>query len=223
MALAVTAEAPTKNVYQRKLAVMAKCDDIKLDKVHPHHGFRYISIQNIEERLRKLCVEEGLDITATCFTTTNHITIVLTNVDDPKDQIESTWPLADDDKGFAYSVKYPLLRIFHVGDEEEARETREQPARGTQAAPVTFVQRGPTDRQAKAPASGKGSHCVFCEEMGYLSSTGLVPTLWVASKGPMAGQLQCNGRTPDGGYANHPAPVTAEEVAAAENADDIAF
>jgi hypothetical protein len=212
-----------RNVYQRKLAVMAKCKGLKLDKTHPHHGFQYISIQNLEEHLREWMIEEGLDITPTCDPTRpGFMNFPLVNVDDPTDTIDSWWPIAEDDKGWAYTVKYPQMRIFHVGDEEEAKETRDQ---GTGVRRPIHIPTAPEigGRPAIPPASGQGALCVFCSEMDYKTARGLSPKLWIANKGPMAGSLQCDGRLPDGGWANHPAPTTAAEDQSAAEAPDFDY
>lgn len=114
------APAVSRNVWQRKLAVMKRCGAIAPDKRHPHHGFDYVSIQTLENHLREFLVAEGLDVTATVED--GSVAIWLTNVDEPTDQIVSRWPIVADDKGWAYSVKYPLMRLFHVGDGDEGDE-----------------------------------------------------------------------------------------------------
>lgn len=215
----------SRNVYQRKLAVMARCGEISPDATHAGFGFKYNSIQHVSNKLRTFAVEEGLDITTSV--PDDHVLVVLTNVDVPSEQIEARWPLVPNDKAWAYSSKYALIRTFLIGDDTEGDEADNATSSG-QARPA--AQTAPAPRPATAryegahpPTSGKGSLCVFCKEMGYVSSTGLQPSLWIASKGPMAGQLQCNGRTPDGGYANHPAHLTADEENAAAGAPDFDF
>jgi hypothetical protein len=223
----------TRNVYQRKLAIMRRCQAIAPDSQYDATSkatgarvqFPYLSVQYISNELRQFCCEEGLDCTVSVVS--DQVVIELTNVDEPKDRITATWPLVPNDKAWAYSVKYALIRTFLIGDGTEGDEAENAERSGNHratssgagASPSVSAPTPSTARQAASPAYGKGSHCVFCKEMGYLSSTGLVPTLWIANKGPMAGSLQCNGRTPDGGYANHPAPVTSgEEEAAAQAA-----
>ena len=206
---AAFATVNTKNVYQRKAAVMAKCKAITLDKTHPHHGFQYTSIGNLENHLREWMVEEGLDITPTCDPERpGFIDFPLVNVDKPDEVIHSWWPIVEDDKGWAYTVKYPQMRVFHIGDGEEDRETRPQ---HTQPAARPM---GRSSVTAPAPTSGKGSKCPFCAELGWETSSGGTPSYWVAAKGPHAGELQCNGRTPDGGYANHLTQLSPDELEA---------
>ena len=114
------APAVSRNVWQRKLAVMKRCSAIVPDKRHPHHGFEYVSIQALENHLREFLVAEGLDVTATLED--GSLVLILTNVDQPTDQIVSRWPIVAEDKGWAYTVKYPLMRTFHVGDGDEGDE-----------------------------------------------------------------------------------------------------
>ena len=224
-------EAPTtdaRNVYQRKLAVMAKCDviapDSKYDAVSKQSGariqFPYLSVQYISNQLRRFAVEEGLDITASVAG--ELVIVVLTNVDVPSEQITATWPLVPNDKAWAYSTKYALIRTFLIGDGTEGDEA-ENAANSGQSSPATHQTQPSVARQGTVPASGQGALCVFCSEMDYKTARGLSPKLWVANKGPAAGFLQCDGRLPDGGWCNHPAPTSAAEDEAASQAPDFGF
>jgi hypothetical protein len=215
-----------RNVYQRKLAVMAKCGEIKPDATHAGFGFTYNSVQHISNKLRQFAVEEGLDITTSA--PDGHILVVLTNADEPTDQIRAEWPLVPNDKAWAYSSKYALIRTFLIGDDTEGDEAENAAASGTTTTPTQTApapRRPSTERWAGAhpPKDGKGSLCPFCAAEGFETSSGGKPSFWVAAKGPHAGALQCNGRTPDGGYANHLAPTTDEENAAAAGAPDFDF
>ena len=103
-----------------------------------------------------------------------------------------------------------------------------QPAE--RSAPGVF-ERGAAKHQADTGrARSKAPECLYCKELGWTSLTGLVPTLWLKDRGPNSGKLVCNGRTDEvndhgeRGYANHFAPLTAEETAAGDvNPDDIPF
>lgn len=125
----------TRNVHQRKLAVMKRCGAIVPDKDHALK-FRYVSIQALSNHLREFCVEAGLGIDVRIVD--NEVIVRLTNVDEPTDVIESTWPVMAADKGFAYSVKYPLMRTFLIGDGEENDEASmaNQPALKRKARPT---------------------------------------------------------------------------------------
>lgn len=113
--------SPPLNVYQRKLRVMAALD-IKPDKRHSL-GFEYVSIQHLSNQLRTLCAKEGLDVEITFpDNDPGYIDIYLVNVDVPSDTIYTRWPVIEGDKGWAYTVKYPLVRLFLVGDPEENDE-----------------------------------------------------------------------------------------------------
>lgn len=112
-------ERTTRNVYQRKLAVMAKCREVKPDKKHSI-GFEYVSIQNLSNHLRKFLVEEGLDVEFGFVE--GMLNVVLVNVDRPEDKIASSWPIVENDKGYAYTTKFPLIRMFQIGDGEEGDE-----------------------------------------------------------------------------------------------------
>ena len=144
----------TRNVYQRKLAVMRRCSAIKPDKTHPHHRFDYVSIQNLENHLREFCAEEGLDVQPSI--SDGVVTLTLTNADKPDEQIVSSWPVVDGDKGWAFSVKFPLVRTFHVGDGEENDEA-DMANKSAQAA-STQAQRGTsTGATPAAPARAASS------------------------------------------------------------------
>ena len=167
----MTVQAAVKNVHARKLAVMQKCSAITPDKVHAHHGFPYISVQAISNHLRQFAVEEGLDIIASVGDLMTMIELV--NVDQPDDRIVAHFPLVEDDKAWAYSIKFALIRLFLIGDGEEGDEAematrsgatngsarRATPAPGPsgaaparQAPPVTTASRRPD-----APRVGPGT------------------------------------------------------------------
>lgn len=113
--------AAVKNAVQRKLAVMKRCDAIKPDKTHPAHKYEYNSIQNISNHLRTFLAEEGLDCQPSIEG--GEMVVTLVNADNPEDRIVSRWPIVDGDRGWAYTTKYPLVRIFLIGDGEENDET----------------------------------------------------------------------------------------------------
>ena len=154
--MTATAEK-SRNVYHRKLAVMARCKDIKPDKVHPHHKFEFISIQSVSNHLRAFCVEEGLDITPSIEA--GELVLTLTNVDKPDEQIVSRWPVVEGDKGYAYTVKYPEVRVFLIGDGEENDEA--EMANKSGHAATTQAQRGtstgavPSSAPARAASSSR--------------------------------------------------------------------
>lgn len=215
-------ETPTKapvvvdlrNVYKRKLAVMAKCDGIKPDAQYGQEGgkvhFPYLSVQYISNQIRKFAVEEGLDVT--CSVAGDLVIVVMTNVDDPKEQITATWPLVPQDKAWAYSTKYALIRTFLIGDGEEGDEAENAKASGQP--------RAATQRWAERPKTGEGSACMRCSELGFTSTTGAPPTFRKSKRG----NFQCNGRTDEidaggeRGWANHPMPLAEGEESADETA-----
>jgi len=190
-----------RNVYQRKLAVMKRCDEIVPDKVHPHHKFEYNSIQQISNRLRQYAVEEGLDI-AVDFPPEHEgyarVTLTCSEMEGVGGVYTSRsvhfYPIAPDDKGLAYSTKYPLIRLFLIGDGEENDEA--EMANKSSARPS----------RKPAPKSGLEDlgPCVICAGEGWLTSKGNEPRIY-----KRAGKAaQCNGirgEAPDGTpeYANH--------------------
>lgn len=109
---------PSRNVHQRKLAVMARCGAIVPDKTHALK-FDYLSIQTVSNHLREFCVEEGLDVQASIG---EDLELSLINADDPRDRSVTHWPIVANDKGFAYTVKFPLVRLFLIGDGDENDE-----------------------------------------------------------------------------------------------------
>ncbi len=120
-----TPEAPspaaTRNVHQRRLAVMARCKAVVPDKEH-FQKFWYISIQALENHLREFLVAEGLDVWASFDPATPGFVTVTMACAETGECLPTYWPVVEGDKGWAYSVKYPLMRLFHVGDGEEGDE-----------------------------------------------------------------------------------------------------
>lgn len=137
-----------RNVHQRKLGVMKRCAAITPDSKYNGQTkdgrpirFEYLSVQAISNHVRSFCVEEGLDIVPS-ISSDNLVVLELVNADDPEDKIVATWPLVPNDKAWAYSVKYALIRTFLIGDGEEGDEAEmadrsAQPvARNGQATPT---------------------------------------------------------------------------------------
>ena len=197
---------PPPNVYVRKQAVMRKCDAMKPDSQYGQEGgkvhFPYLSVQYISNQLRKFGCEEGLDIT--CSVSGESVVVVLTNVDDPKDQITAMWPLVPNDKAWAYSMKYALIRTFLIGDGEEGDEAENATASGHAA----------TERRHGYPETGTQSACLLCAKEGNTSTTGAPPTF----RKNKFGVWQCNGRLDrldDKGeriWVNHPMPLAEGEA-----------
>lgn len=198
-----------RNVYQRKLAVMAKCDAIKPDAEHAGFHFTYNSVQHISNKLRQFAVEEGLDITTSA--PDGHIRVVLTNSDDPADQIIADWPLVPQDKAWAYSSKYALVRIFLIGDgtEGDEAENAERSGNGRAHVPAPVA---PRPQTAVAPYPARQGDTVEGDACPYCAHEGLSSKYALATKGPYAGKLQCRGRRQDGSWCNHLAPPSDEEV-----------
>jgi hypothetical protein len=122
-------KAPTtdsRNVYQRKLAVMAKCETLRMRGKHDHYGFSYHTVQDLSNHLRKILVEEGLDVEFDFAEVDGFVTVVLINASDPRpeEKIISRWPIVENDKGYAYTTKFPLIRMFLIGDSEEGDEAK---------------------------------------------------------------------------------------------------
>lgn len=112
----------TRTVFERKLAVMKRCSEIAPDKKHPKFGFYYNSIQQVSNKLREYAVAEGLDISVDFPPEHPGYTRVTLTCSDSSDEMEKFYPIAPDDKGLAYSTKYPLIRLFLIGDGEENDE-----------------------------------------------------------------------------------------------------
>jgi hypothetical protein len=175
-----SASITARNVYQRKRAVMERCGAIKLDKKHPHHKFEYVSIQNLSNSLRAFMVEAGLECVPSVQD--GYLTIELVNVDKPEERIISSWPLAPDDKGFAYSIKYPLMRLFLVGDGEEGGID------GVQQAPASQRAQPPTPPPANGQSDKPKVACPKCGSIGTVfgkrnSEEGQAPFFCSSSKG----------------------------------------
>jgi hypothetical protein len=132
-----------RNVYERKLAVMARCKDIVPDKVHPHHKFQYNSIQQISNRLREYAVAEQLDISVDFPPEHDgYVRVRLScsggaSANGPETAV-AYYPVTPDDKGLAYSTKYALIRLFLIGDGEENDEA-EMADRSSAKAPQRAV------------------------------------------------------------------------------------
>ena len=192
--MATTADKP-RNVYARKLAVMAKCGEITPDKKHPAHGFMYVSIQTLSNHLRKFCVEEGLDITSS--EADGRLVFTLTNVDDPSDNIISIWPVVAGDKGYAYSHKYPLMRLFLVGDGEENDEAEMATKSGAAATQSARTAVAPAKQSIPAITAVRGGPCPICAEEHILNRKGGPAHFWTRD-----GRTQCDGMQ-DGRWVNH--------------------
>ncbi|MGH7722079.1 MAG: hypothetical protein ACRENL_04480 [Candidatus Dormibacteria bacterium] len=113
------AVTPERTVHERKLAVMAKCGAISRDASYVVQGRKveYVSITHLCDSLRRFCVEEGLDVISSIHD--GEVTVTLVNAAAPEQTIVSTWPVVAQDRGWSYSIKYPLIRLFLVGDGEE--------------------------------------------------------------------------------------------------------
>lgn len=187
----------TKNVHQRKLAVMAKCSAIVPDKIHPHHKFQYVSVQTVSNHLRKFAVEEGLDITVAPNEAGDAIVVELTNADEPEQTITRSWPMVDGDKAWSYTSKYALIRMFLIGDGEEADEADMANASSnrTRSTPAT--------RPPATPATGNMASGETCPKCGVKSSVVPIPNA------PPGGKVAICKRD-NGGCG---ALLTAEEMA----------
>ena len=138
------------------------------------------------------------------------------NVDDPHDALNIHWVGIGDDtsdkavqKAITSAVKYALLKLFLLSGADDSDATAVEHA---QTAPVTRNgHTAPTTATPPAPRQTGPVQCPFCKERGWADAKGRVPTFWLKDRGPNTGKYECNGRQPDGGYANHLMPVTAAE------------
>jgi hypothetical protein len=153
----VQAAAPSRNIHQRRLAVMARCKAIVPDREH-FQKFRYVSIQALENRLREFIVAEGLDVvTSFDLDHPGFVQVDQVNADDPDDTLRTYWPVVDGDKGWAYTVKYPLMRLFHIGDGEEGDEAEMAKKSGQTASRSAQGRSSPPNAppgRSAAPATG---------------------------------------------------------------------
>jgi hypothetical protein len=176
---------------------MAKCSAISPDKTHPAHGFKYVSIQTISDHLRTYCAEEGLDINLDVVE--GEVILQLVNIDRPEDRIVSRWPVVPGDKGFAYSVKFPLIRTFLIGDGEENDEA----VMATNSATASQAPRPASNGNGAAPAAGTRrplGPCSQCAEEHINNRKGEPAQYW-PPKYP-GKPVQCDGF--EGGvYMNH--------------------
>lgn len=194
----------TLNIHERKLAVMARVGEIHHDKTHPHHNYTYNSIDNISNAIRALFVEFGIGYEPSC--SDGVMTVRLVNVDRPDDTSTTTWPVVDDDKGFAYSTKFPLVRTFLVADSAEDDPAKSGEADESHMA-ANSAHAGATTRPAPAPparTTGTGAQplgpCPECAEEGITAASGKPSAYWPPRK--PGHQPQCNGYR-DGVYMNH--------------------
>ncbi len=169
-----------RNVHQRKLAVMRRLDGLGPDKVYDGVSkktgarvrFPYISIQAVSNGLRKAAVEEGLDILVQPQPSAGTITIELVNVDDPEDRIVSEWPLVPEDRAWAYSAKYALVRLFLIGDAEEGDEAElaegsaGMVAQATPAPARQAVVAAPAPKQQSEALKQESAASVVCPKCG---------------------------------------------------------
>lgn len=147
--------AGPRNVHQRKLAVMAKCAAIVPDGFHQHHKFKFLSIQMVSNHLRAFCAEEGLDVTPGFDPQyPGYVRIDFVNADDPADAFVAWYPEVPQDKGFAYSTKYPLVRAFLIGDGEEDDEAEMATRSAAASAGRTNGHRAPEQRVVDGNAGG---------------------------------------------------------------------
>jgi len=107
----------TRPLGRRWLAVLDRIGDLEPDKTHPHHKFRYVSIQKLSSALRKACIAEGVFYWPSVRG--DQFIVRIENADDERQVRTSAWPVFEDDKGFAYTVKYPLARVTLMGDEAD--------------------------------------------------------------------------------------------------------
>lgn len=97
-------------------------------------------------------------------------------------------------KALATALRFIAVLAGYAGTpaEEMPRNNAVQPQEPRQ---------GP--QRVTAPQDFQRSPCPFCRERGWVNNRGNDPVFWLRDKGPHKGSFQCDGRTPDGGYANH--------------------
>lgn len=230
---------PGRNVHQRKLAVMAKCDAITLDADYNGQTrdgrpirFRYVSIQSVSNHLRHFCAEEGIDVNISASSDGTALVLELVNADTPSEKIVSTWPIVAGDKAWAYTTKYALVRTFLIGDGEENDEADMAARSGETSHPPGSVRQGREASSATAnqgtppPARSGGTRplgeCVDCKEEGFTAKDGRPAVYWPGRDGKPA---RCNGYegTTYLNHTMHPAGVTAGSEPPPYDDSDIPF
>jgi len=147
------------DLHERLLAMQWELGNVEMDAVHPHHGFRYHSIQSIENHVNRLSAVYRVRITPTqvqsvvleggvrlllqfdayCWETEQH----------------QTWTWEDDgedlSKAGSYAQKYGLMKFFHVGDgqDPDAEAERGKPSRNRASSSQA---RTPAPRNGDTPA-----------------------------------------------------------------------
>lgn len=212
------------NIHERKLAVMARVGEIHHDKTHPAHKYTYNSIDNISNAIRALFIEYGIAYEPSC--SDGQMIVKLVNVDTPTDTSTTTWPLVPDDKGFAYSTKFPLVRTFLIADSAdddpdksgEADESQMASNSGRAASTPRPSSGATRPAAAQGRTTGTGAQplgpCPECAAEGITAASGKPAAYWPPRK---PGQLpQCNGYSSPGKaggvYLNHQLRPAAEDV-----------
>ena len=211
----MTAEAPTKTatLAERILAITAEMPPIKATGKSPFSKEPALSIEDVEDAVRPLLVKHGVlirfktrnliraekewvaEVTA-CVGDTQYESHGETYSGEPG--FQDDWADCGSTPAAAYSFarKSYLKQLFHIAGEDDSQ----QPHGGNQS--------------AVAPRAAAGAkECPFCAEMGYLNTRGGVSVYFQPTKGPNAGNMQCNGRIPEEdkpqaewAWCNHPLP-----------------
>lgn len=194
--------AETSTLAERLLAITAEMPSIKATGKSPFSKEPALSIGDVEDAVRPLLVKhkvlihfETRNLIPPTDTRREWIAEITAYLGVDGVNLTVFWADSGGTPAAAYSFarKSYLKQLFHIADGDDTHEAS-------------------TPREPhKAPAGAK--ECPFCKDMGYVNSRGGASVYFQPSKGPMAGQWQCNGRTDERndegvqGWANHPLPL----------------
>lgn len=133
--------------------------------------------------------------------------VSLVNVDDPSDRVVTRWPTAQGDKAWAYSTKYPLVRVFLIGDGAENDEATMADASARQADDLRQAQyrQQAAARQATQPRPAASAPAATTSSAARPAPTGGAPTVGLPGATPPEAWAcpRCHGKG-KGGTAETP-------------------
>lgn len=211
-------------------------------------GYSYVRWDDVADQIGGALASEGLVVVPklgepqvaevgktqagkAVFNTKVHLLLDVVNVDAPEDRVSAEWwGEAQDsgDKGIqkaaTSATKFALMKLLQLAGAEDTEAditpAVERPNLPGTSVPTSIpaVMAGLATQLGSAiatttPSSESEGFCVQCGAAGWLSQQGKVPRYFEGRFGP-----QCNGRKPDGGYANHK-PIPAPKPAGPSGAD----
>lgn len=201
----------TKNIYQRKLAVMAELIDVGKSRSNAHFGYKFTPHDDVTGPLHKLFVTHGItqevSVLETRITESQQLELVVeiawTNVDEPAQRIvtravghcspqlnKKTGSLQMDDlasgKALSYAVKYAQLKNFMLtGDGGDLEDDHKPEAATKELAPVADVERVMNllaQADTKEKFKAAGDEAALISDRITPEQTKLLGAAWAAAK-----------------------------------------